>query len=493
VAIADPALDRVIFLTSSGGRELDAHEITVGEGIATTAAATDRKRLFVLSRGKEPRTKTTDEPARLTVIDGSADTGPKIVHQYNLSQPDQGIALDPSGRWVVLYDSEGTLVNPNELIFVDLDSSSDETVSRTLRSFGGQPQRFTFTTELGLPKGPGRLLLVETERDVAILDLDPDALKDPNNQEVTLGMPDAVSGGLATPAGLAYDDGDPTDVEDTRIAVRLSNDSSVLFYKIEADPVKKYRLVPNTADVDGLPTDIAFVRTGTADGDPGLRLAAMVPSQRSAKLVDPELSLVEAVALPRAYQHLTRITGEAVSNGPDEVALLWSSSTQGIAFWSLQKTVDTPFRSVDDYDIALMVGNVLDVPGAKYSNLKILQGAASDDEFFVLDLDKRQSFPMLTRASGYSLYVAPTGERAWAYQPGDPRFASMRFSDLHPVSLELQRDVSAVFEVEQKDGGFAAVALHMGDGALGATVLDAVDPDTADTRFYSELWLGGLR
>jgi hypothetical protein len=56
-----------------------------------------------------------------------------------------------------------------------------------------------------------------------------------------------------------------------------------------------------------------------------------------------------------------------------------------------------------------------------------------------------------------------------------------------------------VHDFERADGGRAVVALHGrtagpdGHGAVGATVLDALDPDTAKSSFYPGLLFGGIQ
>ncbi len=178
------------------------------------------------------------------------------------------------------------------------------------------------------------------------------------------------------------------------------------------------------------------------------------------------------------------------------MALLWSSQTSGVAFWSLGKTTGTPYRSVDPYDIAIAVKQVIDVPGDTYAHLKVLESTGSA-EFYILDLDKRTSSPMLTDQAGFALSMSPDGQRVWAYRPGTPEFARVNLADLHPTSLTVERDVAAVYEIERLDGGRAVLAMHeaggMSTGAVGATVLDALTPDTADSRFYGGLMLGGAR
>ncbi|MCA9592271.1 MAG: hypothetical protein KC776_03145 [Myxococcales bacterium] len=490
VAIVDSPLDRVMMLTSPSGQNLSATPLKVGKNVVATSASPDREKLFVLSKGVQPRRKPDDERPSLTVIDGGIN--PKVDARYTLTDPLQGLAIDPQGEWAVVYDAGGIVVNPNELILVKLDGTS-EPFPKTIRSFGGRPERLTFTTELEVPNGePRRFLIVETEQDVTLVDL-----SDLTRDEVTIILPQTPSGKAGRPLSVAYHDGEPDDPSDARIAVRLASDSNVVIVELgapAAGDTKPFKPTVNVADVGGVPSDIAFVQT-----DGGLRLAALVPSAQQATLVDPATTVIETVDLKKAYTRLTRVTDD-VADKPvkSDVALLWSDSTTGIAFWSLGKTSGTPFRSVDPYDIGISVASVQNVPGDKYAHLKILE-SASAAEFYVLDLDQRQSFPMLTNAPGFDLTVSPDGERAWALRPGTPDFASISLSDLHPTSLEVERNVVAVHDFERADGGRAVIALHAstaGDdahGALGATVLDGLAPDTARSKFFPGLLLGGLQ
>ncbi len=490
VAVVDPSLHRVLMLGAPSGQNLTVAPLSVGKNVVSAVASPDRETLFVLSRGVQPRRNPEDERPSLTVIDGGLDA--KVRARYSLTDPLQGLAIDPEGQWAVVFDAGGIVVNPNELILVDLTDAKSEPLSKTIRSFGGRPERLTFTSELVVPNGaPRRLLIVETGQDVTLVDL-----SDPTRDEVTISLPKTPTGNAGTPAQVDYHDGDPDDPTDARIAIRLAGDPNVMLVELgnpaASDPDKPFKATVNVADVGGVPTDIAFVQT-----DGGLRLAALVPSKLRATLVNPSTTVGETVDMEKPYSKLTRVT-DAVTNKPiqSDVALLWSTSATGIAFWSLGKTSGTPFRSVDPYDIGISVASVSNVPGEKYAHLKILE-SSSAPEFYVLDLDKRQTFPMLTNASGFRLDVSPDGERAWALRPGTPDFASITLSDLHPTSLEVERDVTAVFDIERRDGGRALVALHTtqgtGSGALGATVLDALAPDTAKSRFHPGLMFGGLR
>ncbi len=490
VAVVDPALDRVLMLGVTSGRELLSTPLRVGKNVVRADASPDRETLFVLSKGVQPRRKPDDELPSLTVISGGVS--PEVQARYTLTDPLQGLAIDPEGEWAVVFDAGGVVVNPNELILVKLGDPISEPLPKTIRSFGGRPKRLTFTSELSVPGGtPRRLLIVETEQDVTLVDL-----AEPNRDEVTLILPQTSTGKPGSPAQVDFHDGEPDDPTDARIAVRLAGDSNVMLVELSPapadEPDKPFKPTVNVADVGGVPTDVAFVQT-----DGGLRLAALVPSKQQATLVDPQTTVTETVAFKKAYSKMARVT-DSVTNKPiqSDVALLWSNSTTGVAFWSLGKTSGTPFRSVDPYEIGISVSKVKSVPGEDRAHLKILE-SSSAPEFYVLDLDKRQSFPMLTNASGFQLSVAPDGERAWALKPGTPEFASITLSDLHPTSIVVERDVTAVYDVARRDAGRAVIALHVVDRgsftSLGATVLDALDPDTAKSRFFPGLIFGGLR
>ena len=180
--------------------------------------------------------------------------------------------------------------------------------------------------------------------------------------------------------------------------------------------------------------------------------------------------------------------GEGVL-GDDEsgdVALLWSNNANRVAFWSLGRTEGRAFSSLDVLNLETNVGQVLDVPGQSLGHRKLL--ASPDQRFFVLDLRARQSFPMFATRN-LSLRVAPDGLRAWAFAPNDVLLAKVDLTTLEPTSLEIERGVAQVFDIESQVGdGRVLVALHSG-GARGATLLDAQRPDTAETHFFPGLLL----
>jgi hypothetical protein len=498
VAVLDEPLNRALVLTSPEENEVVSRFFSIGRNVAAAQRSPDLERLYVLSRGVEERRKPEDELPSLTVLDGGAE--PEIVHRYTLTDPLLELVVDPAGQWLAAFDGGSVVNNPNKLALIDLSDDDRDAWprTRTLRSFGGTPQSLIFTDELAVPEGPARRFLVaSTEQDLALVDLER-----LDRDEVTVRMP-AVGGSdetsFAKPAQIVFDDGDPDDVTDARLAVRLENQSDVVLLELAPPSTGSdadFTTTINIVGVGGVPDFIEFVHT-----DGGVRLVALIGSQRRAALIDPATTLVQFVAFDAAYTRLTRVTTDVVAEPESsDVALLWSDREAGAAFWSLGSMRGTSFQSVDPIDLPVSISRVIDVPGSRFGHMKILE-SSNAGQFYVLDLAKRETSPMQTEGSGFSVNVSPDGMRAWAFNANTPseRFASIRFEDdLDPIPLSVSPPVSAVYDIERGDGGRAALVLHGSDrssspGTLAVTVLGADAPDSAVTRFYGGLLLGGLR
>lgn len=489
VAMVDKARNELMMLTTHGEQnELEVERIQIGKNIVLAQASSDRARLFVLSSGDARRLHETDEPPQLAVVSGGL--APRLEKSYDLSDPLQKLVLDPAGEWAVVYDAGGVVVNVNELMLVNLAADGNSgLLSKTIRSTGGAPQRFTFTPPLTLASGARtRLLVVETNQDVAIIDL-----SRPEASEITVPLPRTGNGQVAKPAQVAFHDALPGDGElASYLAVRFANDSSVLTLRLGApkpESTSSFSLIPNLVDAGGLPTTVEFVQT-----DSGLRLAALVPSLSAAVLFDPASSKSERVQFDRPYSGIARITNfvaDAPQNG--DVALLYSNQVPSIAFWRLGFASATPYASFESYSVDTTVASVLDVPGDEFGYLKLLV-ASNEREFFLLDLKSRLSYPMHA-LDRFELRLAPDGLRAWAFQRKDLQLASLTFEDKHPASFAVEAPVSDVFDIERSGGGRSAVVLHAETGPqrdVGVTLFDALRPDSAKTRFVSALMLEGL-
>ena len=498
VAIVDDGLHRVLLLAPLPEQELDRRTVPVGKGVIRAEASKDGKRLFVLSTGDLTRKKASDEKPSLTVIEGNTS------RRYPLEAPHSGLAIDPLGRWIAIFAApasqgglpQSTFVeNPNEIVLVDLTAPIETAVTpRTLRSFGGFPQRVSFSSQVNLPGGQRRLMIVETDQDVALLDLD--RVRDkPQRPEITVRLTSGATAGQSRPGGVVVDDGDPARSDDTRIGVRLENGSNVVTLTLVPnapgaktdDPAQvpnDFRTIVNLTDVGGVPGDIVFVRT-----EVGLRLAAIVPSTKTAVLVDPETSITTKVDLPEPYARISLITSAVGGAAGSDTALLYGTGgSRGVAFWSLGRATGQPYRSVEVVSLSTAIGTVLDVPPPR-PELKVLEGTGAN-AFYVLDLATRTASPLTTLGSA-SLHVSRDGRRLWAFQRGTASLASVSLTDLHPVPLPLDRPIDAVFDVERPGGGRSLITIDV-RGAGGATVLDALFPDTTASRSYYGLLLEDL-
>lgn len=478
VAIGDSEQNRVVLLTSESPHQLSVTPLTVGENRFAMLPSVDGDELLVLSSGERPRRNADDELPSLTLIDASAE--PRIRARYALPDAFSTLTLDPTGRWVVLSGAGDNFVsNPNQLVLVDLQDPDFVPITKTIRSFGAAPEGFQFTDALDVPGDDRRFLIVESRQDITLVDLD-----DPDRAEITVRLPLTPSGVPGRPLQVVVHPGEPDVDDDAQIAIRLENDPNLVLANFAPadDPELAFKLTLNLVDVGGPPAAVDFVTT-----DGGLRLAAVVPVRTEANLVHPLTTGVEHVALPARFDQFRRVTTGALADEPGEVALLWSASTSMVGFWSLGRTSNQAFRSVDTVNLETNVNQLLDVPGTALGHRKLLQ--SPDNRFFVLDLRSRQSFPMFASGRNLSLRVAPDGLRAWAFAAGSPLLAKVDLASLEPTSLEIERGISQVFDIETQSGdGRVLIALHSG-GGRGATLLDAESPDTADSRFFPGLLL----
>jgi hypothetical protein len=493
VALVDDGAHRVLLLTPQAGQGLDRTSLGVGKGVIHAQASLDGKRLFVLSTGDIVRKKDHDEKPSLTVIENGAE------RRYPLESPHSGFAIDPLGRWVALFadptiSGQAAFVeNPNEIVIVDLAAPIEQAVTpRTIRSFGARPQRVSFTPQLNLPGGQRRLLVVETDQDLALLDLD-NLRATPQRPEITVRLTSGDSATINRPGGVVFDDGDPSQNNDSRIGVRLEGSPNVVTLTLDAqapdtkadDPTmvpNDFRTIVNLTDVGGAPGDIVFVHT-----DVGVRLAALVPGKSQAVLVDPATSITTNVDLPQPYAKISLITNVVAGAAGTDTALLYGAGGNGIAFWSLGKANGQPYRSVEVVAVPTPVATVSDVPPPK-PELKVL--SANANAFYVMNLLTRTVAPLTTLATP-SLHIARDGQRVWAFQRGQSNLAELSLVDLHPIPLPLDRPIDAVFDVARPDGGRSLVAIDA-RGAYGATVLDALTPDTAQSKSYYGLLLEDL-
>lgn len=489
VALIDAPTNRAIFLPVDGELRVASTRFEIGHGFAAAEADADGARLLVLSHGDQPRRRAEDQAPALAMFDGG--TAPKLAARYELDDPFSGLVLDPAHRFAVIHPTEDDVSfvqNPNELVVVDLSRgpAADNPVPITLRSYGGRPLAMSFPQPLSLPGGVRRLLVVSTDRDLSLLDLD-----DLSRPDITVKL--TTGADTVTPGSVAVDDGEPDRDDDARIAVRLADRTDVLVLDLlpapsgQASPKSHgFSPVPNIVDVGGVPADIAFVRT-----DGGLRLAATVPSRQALALVDPKTGVSTLVDLGAPFERISIVTDiVGATDKSSDVALLWSAASANVAFVSLGATVGKPYKSVDRLELAEPVSEVLDVPPPN-DHLKVL-AARGGGGFVVLDLPARTAAPIASSSDLTSVRVARDGTRAWIVARNTPNVAALDFADLHPKNLTLTRDVSDVFDIARSDGGRALVAVHP-RGSVGLTVLDAANPSLGTAREYAAVLLGELR
>jgi hypothetical protein len=491
IALLDPNLNQVMMFTSPKPLELATTRLPVGKDVVQFKTSVARDKLFVLSRGVTPRYKDTDEQPQLLVFDGG--TVPKQLEQVTLQDPYNELEVDPQGEWLLVHGSEGLVSNPNELLLVHLGAgagSSASLTSKTLGSYGGKPLNFTFTSELSIPgEAKRRLLVVQREKDLAIIDL-----AQPNDPEITVALPENK-----TPLDVVYHDGIDGEVN-SLLGVQLDNYSNVDLLTINAAESSEhaFSVHPNLVDVGGVPSKLDFVQTRK---DGGLRLAALVPMKQAAKLIDPSSGVAQEVPLHASFTKIRRITNDVSEQSGEDIALLYGEATNTIAFWRLGITTGTPYHSIEAYDIGIKVGQVFDIPNEQsdqFADRKILSGTSTGttQQFYVLDLTQQKSFP-LDVLTNLTLNLSPNGQQLWAFGT-DRGFAQLTFDPLQPASLYTEEPIAFVHDFATAAGDERSVlALHIlssrGHSSVAATLFDGLSPSTAKTKYYSELELEGVK
>ena len=493
VVLVDSAIPRLAMITVGRSGKLETAFRETGKNVSATAVSPDKNTLFVLARGSIPRSSSSDELPGLWVYDGIGKRN--LKNRYTLDASLGGITVDPEGRYVIAHsngDSDAFVQNPNELAIIDISQPPSESnpTLRTLRSYGGAPERLTFTQSLDLPSGKKRLLVVETGQEITLLDLD-----HPDRSEITITLSSGAGASSLSPTGIAVDNGDPSKTDDTRIAVR-TNQASLFLLSLRAVPEGKhssndYEVGVNMAVLSGVATSIAFVQTNA-----GLRLASLIPSKKQASLLDLDTMNETTVDLPAAYGSMVLVPGVATAGGgTGDVALLWGgrSSAKGVALWSLADSVDLPYLSIESLNgVADSIWGVEDVPNTDgLKKILVPSYSANSASLFMLDLQKRTAAPLFAASSNTRSIVSNDGKRVWLYQEYGFGVACVGLDNLHPVNLYLDRFVSSVFDIESENGGRAGIAMHP-IGSWGATVFDAMEPSDASSSKYYGLLFGGF-
>jgi hypothetical protein len=509
--LVDASLNRGLVVTARADQSLDFSAVRLGKRIASVTTSSDRERTFILSQGDEIRLQSTDEGPALSVLEAS-NLGQ--VKRYELPDVLTSLALDPAGRFAIVYAGSATsgsfIQNPNELIVVDLTappSAANPTRRNLPSNIGGSPQRLTFTPPLHLPAGDRRLLVVETDRDVMLLDLE-----HPERPEVSLPVKDPRTDSRAlSPEGITIDPGQLGEKgRSPSLAVRTNRDDNVIIYTLgpsnREPPENDFVPTPNAAVVGGVPSDITFVNTNQ-----GPRLLVMVPSPTpTGFLIKVDDSQTLSAKFAAAYQWLTPVAGfSPEGTGIGDQVLLWSttSSATSIAFWDLNKVPDMPsgsnidtLKSVETLNLNGTVASVVNVPER---NLKIVE--TSSRALYVLDPEQHLTSALNTTGR-VALRYSREGDRAWAFEPSQKALARIVLSGAHIIPVDVDRPVADVVEIERSDGGRSLLALHtMGGGwssdsassplpgpSIGVTAFDALSPNAAESRRYAAVLLERL-
>ena len=439
-----------------------------------------------------------DEAPRLTIVDGT--TTPATSHDIQLdvlSDPLDGLAIDPDralGRRVRrVGDGHGLRHEPQRARHRrPVDAAAQPPQRGRAAQLRRPPGEAHLRARAVAARGPAHLLVVQSDQDLSLLSLD-----DPTKPDITVRLADADGRHAAAPGRGRLRR--RRSREERRRAHRHPLRRADERHDAAARSPRRARTASrptiNVADVGGVPSAIAFVRT-----DGGLRLSALVPDARRGRARRPgDDDDLRGGAARRLPQPLARDGAggrarRARAAGPD-VALLWNgtSSLAGVAFWELGRAAGLPFRSIETVGIDGVVSarRRRARPERRAQGAEHVGDAGSGGTFFVLDLGARTATPLLTathrrrrsrsrpraRASGRSSRAGSSSRRPTC-RPG----TSTRCTSTRPRARS-SRSRAPTAGTRSSCSTRAA--------GVGATVFDADDPNEAERRIYGALLTEG--
>src|SRR5262249_10584481 len=110
VVLVDPPAHRVVSLGVGADGTLSSTSLPTGQGVVTAKAGPGGGRLYVLSSGHRGGLGDSqpDESPRLTIVDGTTNPAtPREIDLGLLTAPLDGLVIDPTERWAVLYAASG--------------------------------------------------------------------------------------------------------------------------------------------------------------------------------------------------------------------------------------------------------------------------------------------------------------------------------------------------------------------------------------------------
>ncbi|MBI5516118.1 MAG: hypothetical protein HY909_20205 [Deltaproteobacteria bacterium] len=442
---------------------------------------------LVLSRGQRGAPGRAPSPGVLTALPSAASAPPRV---YTLGSPFNGLAQTADGRYALAHfrpeATQGRLLfNPNEVALVDLSQAPgmSNPVLRTVRSFGGVPNRVVFSPAMAVNGRSRTLAVVLSDAYLTLLDMD-----QPSRAEITVRLTLPEDPRAIRPSQVLFDTNDAT----LYVRADASNDIYVLRLlpvTPEGPSANDFRPTVNQLAAGRQPTDMALV--GAADNR---RLLVVSPGSRDARVLDARSNTVTEVPLEAPAERLLLFEGAAPRDprsAPRALLFATTLGTTAVSFVDLTDLEERRGRNVETIQLQRAVRGAVSLP-ERQAVLLEHPTDATGGRLSLLDLVRRTASPIIADTALEGATFDEDRQTLWVAPRGQSRVGFIELRNFHPGEVRLDGPVADVITLPGSPGaGPRVLALHP-SAAGWVTLLDGRSPARETARSFRGFLLADL-
>lgn len=483
----EPDRSRVAVLDLST-RTPQVRHAPVGPRAISAIRRPGTQEVLVLAQGERGAPGVEPVPGSLSVVDVAPNATGAITtpKQYSVRSPFNAMAVTPDGKYAVIHFTpsqslERLLFNPNEIAVVDLtrppvarvDAANPvlNPIGRTVRSFGGIPNRVLFSPPISIMGEMRTLAVVVSESYITLIDL-----QHLDRQETTVRLTLPEDARAIIPEQVLFDFAG----EQKNIYLRASQSNDVYVVHIADEaPVmgsNDFRVTINQLAAGRVPSDLALFGEGASR-----RLLVVSSGSREVRVVDTTSNAITTLALDAPVQRALLFNGPSPRDPvASQRALLYSDqeadNARAVSFVDLTAIEQRGAQNIETVQLGRPVRFALPLPEQNTilfeHSVVTAQGRLS-----LLNLYQRATSPILAEVSLQGAQFSSDRRLLWVAPRGIDRVGYVDLADFHPGEIRMDATVSGVIPLPVgMDMRERVVAIHP-DASGYVTLIDAMALD----------------